>query len=201
MENRELQFYHSKMKLFIGLMMLLIVIGIISLGLILGIREKESVVILITTPLLLLLMFFFIPTILKLFRGYPYLIITDSYIQLEPYTRSEATIYRKDMDALLVSQFQFSKLIRVQLRNEYEYIESLSLHNKIRLLPNTLFGMPIYTISLSVLPKIEQPRLLLAVKVIMEQQEDNNAPIVNLINEEEQTLSVVNTSNNVLDEY
>src|SRR5699024_9710857 len=28
-----------------------------------------------------------------------------------------------------------------------------------------------------------------------------NAPIVNLINEEEQTLSVVNTSNNVLDEY
>lgn len=53
---------------------------------------------------IVMLSFFAGANILKMFRGYPYIIITEEYIQLDPFTKSEVTIYFSDIENIKISE-------------------------------------------------------------------------------------------------
>src|SRR5699024_12308377 len=77
---------------------------------------------------------------LKLFRNKPYVTITNTYIRLDPQTKSEVTLYYDDIKFIDISEASFQKLIKIFVYDEKTLFKQLSLHNKIRLGPNALFG-------------------------------------------------------------
>src|SRR5699024_12282038 len=98
----------------------------------------------IALTILVIFISFTFANILKLIRNYPFIMITDNYIQLQPHTKSEATIYFTDINHIKVTEQSFQKNIEIVLNNEQAYFKQLSLHNKTRLFMNRVFNFSLY---------------------------------------------------------
>src|SRR5699024_8015649 len=136
--------------------------------------------------------FFLISNILKLIRSYPYITITDDYIQLDSYTKSEVTIYFSDIELITVSQVSFQNVIEIILYDEEEYFAQLSFHNKVRLFMNRVFNISLFTIATQAIRRKERPALLETLDVIMKHKMDNGEKIIEaaaerIRNKEEET--------------
>src|SRR5699024_4611306 len=115
---------------------------------------------------------------LKMIRGYPYITITDEYIQLDSFTKSEVTIYFADIEYIKVSKVSFQNIIEIVLYDEDEYFARLSFHNKVRLVMNRVFRFTLFTVSAKVVRKQERSALLETLDLIMQQKSNNETPII-----------------------
>lgn len=100
-------------------------------------------------------------------RNHPYITVTNTYIQIDPLTKSEVVIDYDDIISVRVFGSSFKKLIRIITHNEAVIFDELSLYNKIRLGPNRLFGFGAFTIAYSTVRKRDRPQLLVALDNIM----------------------------------
>src|SRR5690625_7813140 len=91
---------------------------------------------------------FAVTSILKIIRDNPYIIITEEYIQLDSYTKSEATIYYEDIKHMTVSEFSFQKMVEIILYDEDARFDQLYLNNKIRLCMNREIRFTCFNINL-----------------------------------------------------
>lgn len=180
MEENKIAFYHSKGKLFLGTVfsLVLICIGV----LILYIAFIDASIFMIALALFIIILFscFFVASILKMTRGYPYITITDEYIQLDSHTRSEATIYYTDIENIKVFEVSFQKMMEIILYDEDDYFDQLSLHNKVRLCMNRVFRISLYTINAKAIRKQERPTLFKTLDLVIQEKikQRSSAPII-----------------------
>lgn len=170
MEENQIAFYHSKGKLFLGSLLSFIFIPFGVLVLYAAYTEESVFIIALGLFLTILFSTFFLAGILKMIRGYPYIIVTEAYIQLDPYTKSEAKLYYTDISYIKVSEVSFQKLTEIVLYDEDDYYARLSLHNKVRLFMNRVFHFSLFTINAKAVRKRERPELLKTLKVIAEEK-------------------------------
>src|SRR5699024_322863 len=124
--------------------------------------------------------------VLKLFRNKPYVTITNTYIRLDPQTKSEVTLYYDDIKFIDISEASFQKLIKIFVYDEKTLFKQLSLHNKIRLVTNALFGFNPCSIAYNSIHKQERQQLLATLDKIMAYNENQTSEnlIINDINHE-----------------
>src|SRR5699024_3736184 len=123
----------------------------------------------------------------------PYIIITEEYIQLDPYTKSEETIYYEDIKHMTVSEFSFQTMVEIILYDEDARFAQLSLHNKIRLCMNRVFGFTLFTINHKAIRKFERPELLEILHLVVQEKiiKQNSTQII-------ETAKKYNTKNNIM---
>lgn len=91
--------------------------------------------------------------LLKLCRPYPYLLIAEDAIRIDPFTKSEANILLNVITYLKVSEFSFQKIVEIGLNNEAYHFSQFSLFNKIRLRLNRMTGHSVFVINVKVVRK------------------------------------------------
>lgn len=162
MVETNMDFYFSKVRLFCGNIFTIFLVVSSVLGVI--IFPDES---LFFTALLLFIIvlfsFFTVANILKMVRGYPYITITDEYIQLDPFTKSEITIYFKDIDHLKMPP---KGPVEIILYQEDDFFAALSFHNKARLIMNRFTGYSPFTLNVKFVRKQERDALLKTLELI-----------------------------------
>src|SRR5699024_452851 len=117
---------------------------------------------------------FTITNILKLIRKYPFIMITDNYMQPHPHTKSEATIYFTDINHIKVTQQSLQKNIEMLTNNEQAYFTQSSLHSKRRLFMNRVFNFSLYTFNIKFIKKEQRTELLQLLDFIMETKYKDN---------------------------
>src|SRR5699024_10913603 len=115
-----------------------------------------------------------IANILKLIRKYPFIMITDNYMQLHPHTKSEATIYFTDINHIEVAEQSFQKNIEIVLNNEQAYFKQLTLHKTTKLVVNRVFNLSLYTFNIKFIKKEQRTELLQLLDFIMETKYKDN---------------------------
>ena len=150
-ENRK--FYYAKGRMLLGLIISPIFLALGGLMLLLAFIDKSIFIFLLALTILVIFSSFTVANILKLIRKYPFIMITDNYIQLHPHTKSEATIYFTDINHIKVTEQSFQKNIEIVLNNEQAYFKQLSLHNKTRLFMNRVFNFSLYTFNIKFIKK------------------------------------------------
>lgn len=183
MERTKLEFYFSKGKLFFGVIFSLLFIGFGVLMVGLAYVEESITFMAVALFITVLFSIFFVASILKLVRGYPYIIIADDYIQLDPFTKSEVSIYFSDIENINVSELSFQSVIEIVLYDEDDYFYQLSFHNKVRLIMNRVFRFTLFTINAKVVQKKERPTLLSALDLIIQQKLNNEVPNIEDVEE------------------
>ncbi|MBY7144270.1 hypothetical protein KFZ56_14675 [Virgibacillus sp. NKC19-3] len=118
MIENKMEFYHSKGKLFPGIIFSLLFVAFGALMVRLAYIAESILFIALALFIMVLFSFFAVANILKMVRGYPYITITDEYLQLDSFTKSEATIYLADIAYIKVSEVSFQSLIEIVLYNE-----------------------------------------------------------------------------------
>src|SRR5699024_11580468 len=103
-------------------------------ALILYVAYLDESIFMIALALFICILFsiFAVTSILKIIRDNPYIIITEEYIQLDPYTKSEATIYYEDIKHMTVSEFSFKKMVEIIFYDVVARFFKLSLINKFK---------------------------------------------------------------------
>lgn len=167
MEETSLHFYHSKIKLILQIIIFFPFMAGGYYMAYMGVVEQSFLIILMALFFAILFSCFWGAAILKIFRNQPYITITNTYIQLDPQTKSEVTIYYDHIESIQVSEASFQKLIEIVIYDEDGLFDQLSLHNKIRLGPNGLFGFKTFTIAYNAIRKRERPQLLATLDNIM----------------------------------
>lgn len=115
MIENKIEFYHSKVMLFLGIIasLLIVTFGTIMMYKFVLLFNEYMVETIIVFPFFMLFTvvsgFFGGANILKMVRGYPYVTITEEYIQLDSFTKSEVTIYFTDIEYIKVSEASFQK--------------------------------------------------------------------------------------------
>lgn len=175
-ENRA-EFHHSKGKLFLGSIFSFILVAFGALMLYIAYMEESILIIALALFTIVLFSFFGVANLLKMIRGYPYITITDEFLQLDSFTKSEVTIYFTDIDYIRVSEVSFQRIFEIVLYDEYDYFERLSFHNKMRLFMNRVTGFSLFTLSAKAVRKRERAALLEMLDLIMQQKLNNEAPI------------------------
>lgn len=170
-----MEFYHAKGKLFLSIIfsILFIVFGVFMVYI--AYLEESMLFMVLALFTVVLFSFFIVANILKMIRGYPYITITDEYIQLDSFTKSEVTIYFTDIESIKVSEVSFQNVIEIVLYDEDDYFAQLSFHNKVRLFMNRAFNFTLFTISAKVVRKQERSALLETLDCIMQQKLNNEA--------------------------
>lgn len=176
MEVNEQAFYHSKGKLFLGVIFSLVFAIFGAFVLWLAYMERSAFVSVLGLFITVVLGTFAVSNTLKLIRGYPYLIITDQFIQLDPFTKSETTIYVEDIRYLKLSEASFQRIVEIVLHEEDLYFDQLSFHNKVRLFMNRFTGFSIFMVSIRIVRKQERPALFEALEKI-QQKVDGYVPV------------------------
>src|SRR5699024_8869688 len=95
-------FYHSKGKLFLGVIVSLLFVALGVLIVNLAYIEESILFFALSLFIIVLFSFFAVANLLKLIRGYPYIMIMDEYIILDSFTKSEIKIYFIDIGFLNV---------------------------------------------------------------------------------------------------
>lgn len=167
MPEKERIFYHSKIKLVIAFFAGILLLSFSLMMAYAALTEAQDNFLLIIALFLIIVFLFVIPSnVLKLFRGNPYLIITDEYIRLDPYTKSEVTIYLEDIQSFGWKTVRNVTVIEINLYDDSDYVYDLSFHNKVRLYPNRIFNMALFTIAEKAVPRKQRPLLLQELKDI-----------------------------------
>jgi len=170
------EFYHSKGRLLLSIITSFVFSALGILVLYLAYDEGSIVMILVSLFIIVLFAIFFVANTLKLIRNYPYLKITDQYIQLDPFTKSEATIYFDDIKHIKVSKVSSQNIIEIVLHDEDAHFAQLSFHNKMRLCMNRITGFTIFTLNVKAVPKQERGELLQTIDLIIQLKLNNEAP-------------------------
>src|SRR5699024_2336268 len=113
--------------------------------------------------------------VLKLFRNKPYVTITNTYIRLEHKTKSEVTHYYDDINFIDISETSVMKLIKILVYTKKSLFKQLSLHKKIRLGSNVLFGFKTFSIAYNSIRKRDRPQLLATLDKIMAYKENQTS--------------------------
>lgn len=177
-------FYHSRVKPFFGVISPLLFVGFGGLMVYVAYIEENIVYIALSLFIIVLFSFFTVANLLKMIRGYPYIMITDDYIQLDSFTKSEATIYFTDIKYLKVSETSFQPIVEIVLNDEDDYFAQLSFHNKVRLCMNRVFKFSLFTMSAKVVRKQERAALLETLDLIMQQKLNNEVSIIKAAQEQ-----------------
>lgn len=188
------EFYHSKGKLLIATIFMLVLIAFGALMLIIGYHTGSITLIVLSLFIIILFIFFAVASVFKIIRDYPYITLTDTYIQLDSSTKSEATIYFTDIAYIKVTESSLQKIIEIILHDEDAYFGQLSFHNKVRLFMNRLTGFSLFTINAKAVRKQERYEMLEALDLILQQKLNNYVPIIE--NEEKK-----NTETNFMKKY
>src|SRR5699024_6695781 len=147
MQETSLHFYYSKIRLIIQIIFLFpFMIGGYYIAYI-GFTEQTLYAILLGLFTSILVSCAWGAAVLKLLRNQPYVTITNTYIRLNPQTKSEVTLYYDEIEFIDISEASFQKLIEIFINEEKNLFKQLSLHNKIRLGPNALFGFKTFSIA------------------------------------------------------
>lgn len=174
MENQEQAFYFSKTRMFVGLIFLFVILAFFAMVTIFIIRDgqvqEEGVLFVVMLITSVLLCVFVGAGLLKLFRPYPYLLITEDAIRIDPFTKSEANILLDDIAYLKVSEFSFQKIVEIVLYNEAYHFSQLSLFNKIRLGLNRMTGHSVFMINIKVVRKNQRDALFVALDYLIQQK-------------------------------
>lgn len=166
-----LYFHHSKLKLNLQILICFpIAIFFIYLTYI-EFTNRSLLGIVIFLFFAILFSSFLVAAILKMFRNYPYIIVTNDYLQLHPGTKSETTIDYEQIKAIEISETAFQKNIEIVLHHEGEFYKKLSTHNKTRLGPNSWFGHNTIIIGYKVIPRQERPALFAVLDRLMTSKE------------------------------
>ena len=168
-------FYHSKGKLFLGVIVSLLFVALGVLIVNLAYIEESILFFALSLFIIVLFSFFAVANLLKLIRGYPYIMIMDEYIQLDSFTKSEVNIYFTDIESLKVSETSFQPIVEIVLFDADDYFAQLSFHNKVRLCMNRVTGFSLFTISAKAVPKQERPALLETLDYVMQQKLNNES--------------------------
>jgi hypothetical protein len=174
-ENKAV-FYHSKGKLFFGIIFAFVFVALGAFVAYIAVIEESILMIALSLFIIILFSIFAVANLLKIIRRYPYIIITEDYLQLDPFTKSEVTIYFDDIDSIKVSEVSFQQLIEIVLYDEDAYFYELSPHNKIRLFMNRGTGFSLFTVSVKAIRKKERAALLHNLDHFMNQELTNEAP-------------------------
>ena len=167
MQETSLHFYYSKIRLIIQIIFLFpFMIGGYYIAYI-GFTEQTLYAILLGLFTSILVSCAWGAAVLKLLRNQPYVTITNTYIRLNPQTKSEVTLYYDEIEFIDISEASFQKLIEIFINEEKNLFKQLSLHNKIRLGPNALFGFKTFSIAYNTIRKRERPQLLAALDNMM----------------------------------
>ncbi|GIO23670.1 STM3941 family protein [Oceanobacillus sp. J11TS1] len=169
MIENKIEFYHSKGKLFLGIIFSLLLVVFGTLIMYIAYIEEAILIIALALFIIVLSSFFTIANILKIIRGYPYITITDEYLQLDSSTKSEVTIYFTDIEYIKVSEVSFQSIFEIVLYDEGDYFAQLSFHNKARLCMNRVTGFSLFTINPKATRKQDRSRLLETLDLIMQQ--------------------------------
>ena len=108
--------------------------------------------------------------LLKLCRPYPYLLIAEDAIRIDPFTKSEANILLNVITYLKVSEFSFQKIVEIGLNNEAYHFSQFSLFNKIRLRLNRMTGHSVFVINVKVVRKNQWEALFVALDHLIQQK-------------------------------
>src|SRR5690625_6718779 len=95
--------------------------------------EESLLLIALALVIIVLFSFFAVANMLKMNRGHPYITIMDEYIQLDPFTKSEVTIFFTDIEYLKVSEISFQRIFEIVLYDENDYLDQLSFYIIVRL--------------------------------------------------------------------
>src|SRR5690625_3383399 len=87
--------------------------------------EESLLLIALALVIIVLFSFFAVANMLKMNRGHPYITITDEYIQLDPFTKSEVTIFFTDIEYLKVSEISFQRIFEIVLYDENDYFAQI----------------------------------------------------------------------------
>src|SRR5699024_2944454 len=71
---------------------------------------------------------------------------------------------------MTVSEFSFQKMVEIILYDEDARFAQLSLHNKIRLCMNRVFGFTLFTINPKAIRKFERPELLEILHLVVKEK-------------------------------
>lgn len=187
MEEEKIEFYHSKGKLFIG--SILAIVFAISGALTVYIASVDGSMFMIAVGLFIAVLFsvFFFSSVLKIFRGYPYITMTDAYIEFDSGTKSEATIYYTDIASIKVSKVNFQSTIEIVLYDEKGCFQQLSMHNKIRLCMNRVFNFSLFTFNAKAIRKEERSAMLETLDLIIQEKIERrrNVPIIETVEKQE----------------
>lgn len=186
MQETSLHFYYFKIRLIVQVLLFFpFMIGSYYIAYI-GFTELSLYPILLGLFTSILVSCVWGAAVLKLFRNKPYVTITNTYIRLDPQTKSEVTLYYDDIKFIDISEASFQKLIKIFVYDEKTLFKQLSLHNKIRLGPNALFGFKPFSIAYNSIRKRDRPQLLATLDKIMAYKENQTSEnlIINDINHE-----------------
>src|SRR5699024_1072115 len=186
MQETSLHFYYFKIRLIVQVLLFFpFMIGSYYIAYI-GFTELSLYPILLGLFTSILVSCVYGADVLKLFRRSPYVTITNTYIRLDPQTKSEVTLYYDDIKFIDISEASFQKLIKIFVYDEKTLFKQLSLHNKIRLGPNALFGFKTFPIAYNSIRKRDRPQLLATLDKIMAYKENQTSEnlIINDINHE-----------------
>ncbi|WP_249870761.1 STM3941 family protein [Oceanobacillus saliphilus] len=178
MIESKIEFYHSKGKLFLGIIFSLLLVAFGTLMVYVAYIGESILFFILALFIIVLFSFFSVANILKMNRGYPYITITEEYIQLDSFTKSEVTIYFTDIEYIKVSEASYQKIIEIDLYDENDYFAQLSFHNKLRLFMNRVTGFSLFTISPKSVRKQERSNLLKTLDYIIQQKLNNEAPMI-----------------------
>lgn len=167
MQETSLHFYHTKVKLNLQIIIFFpFMIGGYYMAY-MGMVERSVLTVLMALFFAILFSCFWGAAILKIVRSHPYITITNTYLQIDPQTKSEVTIYFDNIESIQVSESNLQKIIEIAIYDESVFFDQLSTHNKIRLGPNAWFGFKTFTIGYNAIRRRERPQLLAALDNIM----------------------------------
>lgn len=169
MINEKIEFYYSRSKLYSGFALTLL-LGFFGVSIMIYANRSGDLFFGLIGFLNAVTFFVLaISNILKLSRDYPYIRITDEYIQIDSFTRSEITIYLEEIEHIRAGELQLQPLIEIEVYDQDKFFKNLSFHNKFRLFMNTFQAVSIITITTRVLEKEEQTRLIDALNLAIEE--------------------------------
>lgn len=172
MHETPLHYYRSKVRLFLQIIFFFSFMIGGSFIVYMGGTQQSLLVILLGLCIAVLFSFFWAGAILKLLRYLPYVTITNTYIQVNPQTKSEVTIYLDDIISIRVTESSFQKLLKISIHNTIAFFDGLSLCNKIRLGPHGFFGFEAFTVTYSAIRKRDREKLLAALDNVMEYKDE-----------------------------
>ncbi|WP_416150192.1 STM3941 family protein [Salipaludibacillus sp. HK11] len=178
MIQNKIEFYHAKGKLFLGIIFSLLLVAFGTLMVYIAYIEESILFIALALFIIVLFSFFAFANILKMVRGNPYITVTDEYLQLDSFTKSEVTIYFTDIEYIKVSEVSFQSIIEIVLYDEDDYFTQLSFHNKVRLFMNRVTGFSLFTINSKAARKQDRSAFLETLDLIIQQKLNNEAPII-----------------------
>src|SRR5699024_5618860 len=95
-----------------------------------GVVERSFIITPIFLFFAIFISFFWGAAILNVLRRQPYVTITNTYLQIDPQTKSEVTIYFDNIESIQVSENNFQKIIEIYIYDESAFFDQLSTHNK-----------------------------------------------------------------------